>query len=577
MSLMLLAQLVAPPLQQGPIRLPEQRPGQERPRQPRPPADQPALERSPEPDGPVPPEPSPPTEGEGTEAEPPSRPPEPVPLSALPAIEGLTVYSQERLRTVLARCSALADSAQKLNACASDLTAQLVADGYVNSRVFVEATPVPGRLVAVEGRLVELRVNGNDEWLNRRVARLMRSLQESVLHLPTLERNLQLLRRVPGVKEVRGNLSRLGSDPSQALLTLTLEGGAPAWQGDMSLRNDGSNGSGEARAVATLLKPGALTAGDTLLLFGELNGDDDGRLGTALGSLSYTLPIGDAFTFTGAFGANRRNLIELEPPANKFRTDQIQGLGQLEWVFSESLTERWSLFMGLSGSSSDTTLDGKKLPPSTPEIVRQPQSGYLRFGLSGSGQAERVGWAGSAYMLGGLSALVPSDQRQEWRSAGVNPSDAIAIGALVSAAWGVAPSWQLSGRLAGQWAFNPLLPSMQFSLGSDVGLRGLPGQLISGDSGWLAVSEASWTFWENQANALQLVPFVGAGGVRSDVDGFSFSDTVGATGVLVRWLSGNSWAFELGWVHQFATTNNKGPWSDWVLADGLYAKAQFRF
>jgi hypothetical protein len=30
-------------------------------------------------------------------------------------------------------------------------------------------------------------------------------------------------------------------------------------------------------------------------------------------------------------------------------------------------------------------------------------------------------------------------------------------------------------------------------------------------------------------------------------------------------------------VHQFATTNNKGPWSDWVLADGLYAKAQFRF
>jgi hemolysin activation/secretion protein len=180
-------------------------------------------------------------------------------------------------------------------------------------------------------------------------------------------------------------------------------------------------------------------------------------------------------------------------------------------------------------------------------------------------------------MLGGLPALIPSDQRQEWRSAGVNPSDAIAIGALVSAAWAVAPSWQLSGRLAGQWAFNPLLPSMQFSLGSDVGLRGLPGQLISGDSGWLAVSEASWTFWQNRANALQLVPFVGAGGVRSDVDGFSFSDTVGATGVLVRWLTGSNWAFELGWVHQFATSDNKGPWTDWVLADGLYAKAQFRF
>jgi hemolysin activation/secretion protein len=30
---------------------------------------------------------------------------------------------------------------------------------------------------------------------------------------------------------------------------------------------------------------------------------------------------------------------------------------------------------------------------------------------------------------------------------------------------------------------------MQFTLGSDVGLRGLPGQLISGDSGWLSTGD----------------------------------------------------------------------------------------
>jgi hemolysin activation/secretion protein len=575
MSLVLLAQLIAPPLQQGPIRLPEQRPAQERPVQRRPPVDEPELERAPEPNDPIPLDPSQPAEG--AEAEPASTPTEPVRLSALPEIEGLTVYSPQQLRTILASCGALADPAQKLIACAADLTAQFVADGYVNSRVFVEDSPAPGRLVVVEGRLMEVRVSGNDDWLNRRVARLMRSLQGSVLDLQTLERNLQLLRRVPGVKEVRGNLSRLGSDPTKATLTLNLVGGAPAWQGDVSLRNDGSSGSGQARAVASLVKPGALTSGDTLLLFGELNSDDSGRVGSAIGSLSYTVPIGESFSFTGAFGASRRKLIELEPPADDFSTDQVQGLGQLEWVFSESLSQRWSLFLGLSGSSSRTTLDGQQLPPTAPEIVKRPQTGYLRLGLSGSGQAERVGWGGSAYMLSGLSALIPADQRQEWRSAGVNPSDAIAIGGLVSVAWAVAPSWQLSGRLAGQWAFNPLLPSMQFSLGSDVGLRGLPGQLISGDSGWLAVSEASWTFWENQANALQLVPFVGAGGVRSDADSLSFTDTVGATGLLVRWLSGNNWAFELGWVHQFDTNSNKGPWKDWLLADGLYAKAQFRF
>ena len=82
---------------------------------------------------------------------------------------------------------------------------------------------------------------------------------------------------------------------------------------------------------------------------------------------------------------------------------------------------------------------------------------------------------------------------------------------------------------------------MQFTLGSDVGIRGLPGQLISGDSG------------------------------------FSFNDTVGAGGVLVRWLQGNQWSTELGWVNSFQTSDNPGPWTDWLLGKGLYAKVQFRF
>jgi hemolysin activation/secretion protein len=195
---------------------------------------------------------------------------------------------------------------------------------------------------------------------------------------------------------------------------------------------------------------------------------------------------------------------------------------------------------------------------------------------SGSGQSPSFGWGGTAYFLNGVSGVIPGDQRQEWRAAGVDPSQATAIGGVVSAAWGVTPNLRLSGRLGGQWAFNPLLPSMQFSLGSDVGLRGLPGQLISGDSGWLAVTEASWTFWQNKTNALQLVPFVGAGGVRTEIGNRSFSDTVGSTGLLLRWLAGQTWAFELGYVHQFSSNDNPGVWNDWLLDDGVYIKAQFR-
>ena len=119
---------------------------------------------------------------------------------------------------------------------------------------------------------------------------------------------------------------------------------------------------------------------------------------------------------------------------------------------------------------------------------------------------------------------------------------------------------------------------MQFSLGSDVGIRGLPGQLISGDSGWLGVLETSWTFWQNRTNALQLVPFVGAGGVRTDQPGADFSDTVGSAGLLLRWLAGENWAMELGYATSFETGDNRGVWlDDWTLGRGLYAKVQFRF
>jgi hypothetical protein len=52
---------------------------------------------------------------------------------------------------------------------------------------------------------------------------------------------------------------------------------------------------------------------------------------------------------------------------------------------------------------------------------------------------------------------------------------------------------------------------------------------------------------------------------------------VGSTGLLLRWLTGQHWAFEVGYVHQFSTDNNPGTWNDWLLDDGLYLKAQFRF
>lgn len=494
-------------------------------------------------------------------------------------MRGLTRYNAAERAAIFQPCLAIADPAERLKACAASLTARLVADGYINSRVFAETTPAPGYLDVAEGRIVEVRVNAKDPWLRRRVIRLLRPLQGDVLNLVEVERQLRLLQRQAAIKSIRSNLSRLGSDPTQAVLTVNVELGKQPLQGDISLRNDGSNGSGEGRVVGTLVKGGLASPGDVLLLYGELNFADLSApdLGATIGSLSYTYPLTDQLNLTGSFGYSRRTLIELPSPGNQFSTRQFQGLGQLEWVFKETLTQRWAAFAGLSLNRSDTFLAGNALPSFFPEVVRSPQTGYLRVGLSGSGLTNTVGWSGNVYALQGIGAFTPGNQINELGQVGIVPGQAIAIGTLISAAWGFAPNWQLNVRAAGQVAYNPLTPSMQFNLGSDVGLRGLPGQLISGDNGWLGTAEVVWTFWQKKKQALQLVPFIGYGGVNTRLQGLSFTQNVGSGGILARWLAGDHWTLEAGWVNEFSSPTSTGPWTTWALGKGFYGKVQYRF
>ena len=564
----LLAQLVAPPLQNSPIRLPGPEAGQQRPDERKAPV---PVEIQVGPSTPIKtPRPVETKPGERKE-------PEPQTVSNLPTVTGLTIYSAKELTRILGNCGTQGKADERLKACAAALTAKLVADGYVNTRVYTDEKTSPGHLTVVEGRIVELRVKSEDPRVARRVQRLLSPLQGAILHLPTIERQLQLLKRLPGITNVRGNLSRLGSDPSQGVFTVSLQPAGTPWQGEVSIRNDGSNGSGEGRAIGTLVKGDLATRGDTFLVYGEVDSDNSPSLGAVITSASYTFPIMDQLTFTGSFGYSRRNLIELPSPSNGISTNQFQGLGQFEWVLKDTLVERWSIFAGFSGNQSTTYLDGQTLPDVVPESVRIPKNGYVRVGINANGMNGLVGWSGNIYLLQGIAGVTPEQQRKELALAGIYPGSASALGGLISVGWGFAPSWQLNLRAAGQWGINPLTSSMQFSVGSDAGIRGLPGQLISGDSGWLGTAETSWTFWQDRSNTLQLVPFIGIGGVETSLKGLTLSDTVGSGGILARWLAGNDWQFELGWVEQFQTNDNLGSWTDWALGKGLYAQIKYRF
>ena len=546
----LLAQLVAPPLQPGPVRLPGA--GQQQTRPAPPPQLRPTPETTPLPGAPT-------------------------TTAAIPRLRGFNPYSSAELSRILGSCLSGKDPAAGLSNCAAVLSSRLFADGYINSRVIPQPDPLPGDLEVVAGKIEAIQVVSSSGRLQRRLQRLLAPLQGSVLRLPTLSATLNQIQQLPGMGLLKINLNRIGEDSSRALLLVTAEPGAQPLRGELALRNDGNGGSGQFRGLATLVQNSALLKGDSMLLFGELNADSDPELGSLNGSLSYTLPLLDQFSLTTAFGASRRNLVEAPQPYHDLSFRQLQLFSQLDVTLHESLQNRWSAFVGLSANRNDAFLSGESIPV----IVGGGDQGWLRSGFARLGlgynrAAGPLAFNASLYGLQGIGAVSTAAQLQELNFLGIVPNQSRAIGSQLATFWQLAPRWQLELRAAGQLAFAPLTNPMGFSLGSDNGLRGLPGQVVSGDSGLLSSAELAWLLWRGTRDALQLVPFIGAGRVWTEVPGATFSESAGAGGVLLRWSRGRHGELELGWVRQFQS-GSWAYWDQWILGSGFYTKVAYRF
>jgi hemolysin activation/secretion protein len=513
----------------------------------------------------------------------------------MPRVEGLERYSTAELAAILQPCLVplppvaptqppapsprLPDPgvSERLVRCAGLLSSRLVAAGFINSRVFPRAEPAPeGTLLVVEGRIVEVRVRSANRALRRRLQRWALSLQGQVLHLPSLERTLDHLARLPGVGALSASLNRLGGDSTKAVLELQATAVSRP-SGEISLRNDGSGGSGQFRGVAVLSKTGLLRELDQLFLVGELNSDATPQLGYRALSLSYGLPLADRLTFTTALASSWRQLVESPPPFDTLLFDQRQLLGQIDLTLREGPWHRLSAFAGLSANRGSAWLDGERFPAiiGGAETGRLT-SGFLQAGLTWEAGSPGLSLGGRLYGLQGLAGISGDSALRELALLGVHVGEARALAGDLSLLWLLAPGWRLQARGAGQCAFQPLLNTMGFSLGSDNGLRGLPGQVVAGDSGLLASAELSWAFWTRGHQELQLVPFLGAGAVRTTLRGTSESGTLGAGGLLVRWNQGSRWLLELGWASQFGDAlSSTAP--NWLIDNGFYSKLSYRF
>ena len=344
--MLLLAQLVAPPLQPGPVRLPATTAPQERRTQP---DDQPVLQPN---LTPTPKESDQLPKSEGVPALIPSW---------RPTVIGDSPYSSDEIETDLKRCGKTTP-AETLKACAAALTARFIKDGYVNTRVYTLPEPTPGALEVVMGVIAELQVESSNEELKAKVEAQLAPLLGSVLHIPTLEKALVEV-RCGGVGEIAGNMGRLGSDPTKAVVTLAVEPSPPTpLRGDFSVGNNGSPGNGEWRSNAVLLQGDFIKRGDTALLFLELKNDGQLELGSTLLSATYTYPLSDTWNLTGSVGYSHSNFVEFKGDQHKLNFRTLQGLVQVDTVFHQGESLSWTGAAGISASRTASFQGNSSMP-----------------------------------------------------------------------------------------------------------------------------------------------------------------------------------------------------------------------
>ena len=559
--MLFLAQLVAPPIQPGPVRLPATTAPQERRLQQ---TDQPILDPG-----------LAPTKDE-SEAPISEGPPTLIP-SWRPTVIGDTPYSKEDIDTVLKSCGK-ATTAETLNSCAAALTARFIKDGYVNTRVYTLSEPTPGSLEVVMGVIAELQVESSNAELKAKVEAQLAPLLGSMLHIPTLEKALVKVRR-GGVGEISGNMGRLGSDPTKAVVTLGVEAAPPTpLRGDFSIGNNGSPGNGEWRSNAVLLQQDLFKRADTALLFFELKNDGQLELGSTLLSATYTYPLSDSWNLTGSMGYSHGNFVEFKGDLHKLNFRTLQGLIQVDTVFYQGDGLSWTGAAGISASRTASFAGNS----SAPFLVAgggadgRTRSGNLKISTTVSGMTGPMAWNANGYLLQGFPGITSDKHLHNLDLLGIDVGEARALGGLANLTLLATPNVSLSLRGGGQVAFSSLPSSMGFSLGSDVGLIGLPGSIASGDSGWLAVGELIWNVWEKDKRQLQLVPYIGKGGIHTELAGVIFEDQVGSGGLIARYTQ-DRWQVELGWANTFETKDNPGTWTDWWLGHGVHTKLRYAF
>ncbi len=498
-------------------------------------------------------------------------------LKWLPKIVGEDIpYSKNELKEILKDCKE-DEISTTLNSCASRLTAVLIQNGYVNSRVYTIIDDEKGILEVIMGKVVELTVKSDNPVIRERAFLKLKDLIGKTLHTPELEKKFAEVRNIKNVGQISGNLGRLGSDPTKAVLNLTVDYMPSKWQREFSLRNDGSSGTGQWRNMGTFVKTDILKKGDTFIGMVEINNDQDIEIGSQTYSGTYTFPLKNGFSSTNSLSYSRSDFVEFEGDLKTMRFDSLTLLFQVDKSLLEKPNKNLSSSFGLNISNSESFLTGVRTPlsaGSNPEgYVR---TGHLKASLNYALIGESILNSGNISFQQGIAGISESFQLTDFAANGIYPGESRALGVSNSLVWTLSNNLGLNLNSSAQIALNPLISGMSFGVGGSSGLKGLPKSVTGGDSGWLSDVELVFTPWAKEKKAIQFLPFLGFGEAVTDVQNTITKDSAGSYGLLLRYINSNN-VFEIGLANFIKTDDNTGTWNNWMLGDGIFSNLKFTF
>jgi len=300
------------------------------------------------------------------------------------------------------------------------------------------------------------------------------------------------------------------------------------------------------------------------------------KIGSSNYSLSYVRPLGTKTQALMSLGFGVVKPVEFQGIAKNIRTNQFQAVG----LINHRLIDLYDRDLSMSGQfsflRSNLYLNDRELPSVIPDLIRKPQSGYIRLSLEANKISRAAVTNAQFNLTQAVSGSTPDAQLGTLSEVGITPDNSRTVGAVLSNTFLIRKGMQLRVSFAAQKALGPLVNSMRFQIGADSGLIGVPSTVLSGENGFQATSELLVPLGTVRSWTLSLKPFYGYGAVSSQ-SGISNSMTTYGT-LLSLSNPSKRLTIDVGWTGNSSTQPLiQEAWQQWSLGQGLFTRAAITF